>query len=178
MHTKPVDHMQKNSRLMRLPAASRSLVTGLIAAASTALILSSTWAPAQEVKVGVQLPYTGVGAENAQQIDRGLDLYLKLTPRQGQAIHDQADQTRRQRSRRRQCACRGAGAADPGQCRYPHRLVRFAERDRQRAAGQRRKEARGDPERRRSAHPEPFALLCPRVVQQLARWILHGRGRR
>ncbi|MEH2626198.1 hypothetical protein V1292_004253 [Bradyrhizobium sp. AZCC 1719] len=70
--------MQKNSRLMRLPAASRSLVTGLIAAASTALILSSTWAPAQEVKVGVQLPYTGVGAENAQQIDRGLDLYLKL----------------------------------------------------------------------------------------------------
>ncbi|MEH2533360.1 ABC-type branched-subunit amino acid transport system substrate-binding protein [Bradyrhizobium sp. AZCC 1588] len=55
-------------------------MTGLIAAASTALILSSTRAPAQEVKVGVQLPYTGVGAENAQQIDRGLQLYLKLNP--------------------------------------------------------------------------------------------------
>jgi branched-chain amino acid transport system substrate-binding protein len=33
---------------------------------------------AQEVKVGVNLPYTGVGAEIAQQMDRGLELYLKL----------------------------------------------------------------------------------------------------
>jgi len=33
---------------------------------------------AQEVKVGVILPYTGVGAELAQQIDRGMELYLKL----------------------------------------------------------------------------------------------------
>jgi branched-chain amino acid transport system substrate-binding protein len=33
---------------------------------------------AQEVKVGVVLPYTGVGAELAQQIDRGMELYLKL----------------------------------------------------------------------------------------------------
>jgi branched-chain amino acid transport system substrate-binding protein len=33
---------------------------------------------AQEVKVGVVLPYTGVGAELAQQIDRGMQLYLKL----------------------------------------------------------------------------------------------------
>ena len=35
-------------------------------------------ASAQEVKVGVILPYTGVGAELAQQIDRGMELYLKL----------------------------------------------------------------------------------------------------
>jgi branched-chain amino acid transport system substrate-binding protein len=35
-------------------------------------------AVAQEVKVGVVLPYTGVGAELAQQIDRGMELYLKL----------------------------------------------------------------------------------------------------
>jgi branched-chain amino acid transport system substrate-binding protein len=35
-------------------------------------------ASAQEVKVGVVLPYTGVGAELAQQIDRGMSLYLKL----------------------------------------------------------------------------------------------------
>jgi branched-chain amino acid transport system substrate-binding protein len=35
-------------------------------------------ASAQEIKVGVVLPYTGVGAEFAQQMDRGLDLYLKL----------------------------------------------------------------------------------------------------
>jgi branched-chain amino acid transport system substrate-binding protein len=60
--------------------ATRRLVTGLTAAASTALILSGTWAQGQEVKVGVQLPYTGVGAENARQIDRGLELYLKLNP--------------------------------------------------------------------------------------------------
>jgi branched-chain amino acid transport system substrate-binding protein len=33
---------------------------------------------AQEVKVGVVLPYTGIGAEIGQQIDRGLELYLKL----------------------------------------------------------------------------------------------------
>jgi branched-chain amino acid transport system substrate-binding protein len=76
----PVVRMQKNGRLMQLPAASRSLATGLIAAASTAWILSGAWAHAQEVKVGVQLPYTGIGAENARQIDRGLELYLKLNP--------------------------------------------------------------------------------------------------
>jgi branched-chain amino acid transport system substrate-binding protein len=78
MHMMPVDRMQKSGRLIQLLATSRSLVTGLIAAASTALILSSTWAHGQEVKVGVQLPYTGIGAENARQIDRGLELYLKL----------------------------------------------------------------------------------------------------
>src|ERR1700733_573900 len=35
-------------------------------------------ASAQEVKVGVILPYTGVGAELAQQMDRGMEQYLKL----------------------------------------------------------------------------------------------------
>ncbi len=34
-------------------------------------------ASAQEVKVGLILPYTGIGAELAQQVDRGVDLYLK-----------------------------------------------------------------------------------------------------
>ena len=33
---------------------------------------------AQEVKVGVVLPYTGIGAEFAQQMDRGMEQYLKL----------------------------------------------------------------------------------------------------
>ena len=28
--------------------------------------------------MGVNLPYTGVGAEIAQQVDRGIELYLKL----------------------------------------------------------------------------------------------------
>jgi branched-chain amino acid transport system substrate-binding protein len=36
----------------------------------------------QEVRVGVILPYTGVGAELAQQIDRGMEQYLKLNPAQ------------------------------------------------------------------------------------------------
>ncbi len=35
-------------------------------------------AAAQEVKVGVVLPYTGIGAEFAQLIDRGMEQYLKL----------------------------------------------------------------------------------------------------
>ena len=35
-------------------------------------------ATAQEVKIGLILPYTGVGAELAQQMDRGIDLYQKL----------------------------------------------------------------------------------------------------
>jgi branched-chain amino acid transport system substrate-binding protein len=35
-------------------------------------------ASAQEVKIGLILPYTGVGAELAQQMDRGIDLYQKL----------------------------------------------------------------------------------------------------
>jgi branched-chain amino acid transport system substrate-binding protein len=47
-------------------------------AASAALALSAALAQAQEVRVGVALPYTGIGAEFAQLIDRGMELYLKL----------------------------------------------------------------------------------------------------
>jgi branched-chain amino acid transport system substrate-binding protein len=49
-----------------------------ILAASAALAISATLAHAQEVKVGVNLPYTGIGAEFAQLIDRGMELYLKI----------------------------------------------------------------------------------------------------
>jgi branched-chain amino acid transport system substrate-binding protein len=49
-----------------------------IAAATAALALSACLAQAQEIKVGVVLPYTGIGAELAQQIDRGMEMYLKL----------------------------------------------------------------------------------------------------
>ena len=45
-----------------------------------ALALTTAPALAQEVKVGVNLPYTGIGAEYAQLIDRGAELYLKLNP--------------------------------------------------------------------------------------------------
>ncbi len=36
--------------------------------------------PAQTVKVGVVLPYTGVGAEFGQQVDRGIQMFMKLNP--------------------------------------------------------------------------------------------------
>src|SRR5579863_810896 len=51
-------------------------------AACAALAVTVSGAAAQEIKVGVVLPYTGIGAELAQQIERGMDLYLKLNPDQ------------------------------------------------------------------------------------------------
>ena len=47
-------------------------------AALAALSISGSAALAQEIKVGVVLPYTGIGAEFARQMDRGMELYLKL----------------------------------------------------------------------------------------------------
>jgi branched-chain amino acid transport system substrate-binding protein len=49
-----------------------------ILAASAAVAISVSCAQAQEVKVGVNLPYTGIGAEFAQLVDRGMELYIKL----------------------------------------------------------------------------------------------------
>jgi branched-chain amino acid transport system substrate-binding protein len=49
-----------------------------ILAASALLAVSAGATLAQEVKVGVNLPYTGIGAEFAQLIDRGMELYLKI----------------------------------------------------------------------------------------------------
>jgi len=49
----------------------RTILAGVLAlVASTAL--------AQEVKIGVALPFTGIGAEFAQLIDRAMEQYLKL----------------------------------------------------------------------------------------------------
>ena len=45
---------------------------------SLLLLGASGYANAQEVKVGVVLTYTGIGAEFAQLIDRGMEQYLKL----------------------------------------------------------------------------------------------------
>jgi len=50
----------------------------LFAAAMLAAFAAS--ASAQTVKVGVVLPYTGGGAEFAQQVDRGMQMYMKLNP--------------------------------------------------------------------------------------------------
>ncbi len=43
-----------------------------------AIAVSASTAMAQEVKVGVVFPYTGIGAELTQQAERGMDQYLKL----------------------------------------------------------------------------------------------------
>jgi branched-chain amino acid transport system substrate-binding protein len=55
---------------------SKILKQGLAAAALAAFAVA---APAQ-VKVGVVLPYSGVGAEFAQQVDRGMQVFMKLNP--------------------------------------------------------------------------------------------------
>jgi branched-chain amino acid transport system substrate-binding protein len=47
-------------------------------AASAAVAMSACFAQAQEVKVGLVAPFTGIGAELGQQIDRGAELFLKL----------------------------------------------------------------------------------------------------
>jgi branched-chain amino acid transport system substrate-binding protein len=51
----------------------------LFAAASLAAL--ATGAFAQTVKIGVVLPYTGGGAEFAQQVDRGIQTFMKLNPK-------------------------------------------------------------------------------------------------
>jgi branched-chain amino acid transport system substrate-binding protein len=54
----------------------RMITLAAVLAASLGAGLSQTLA--QEVKVGIVLPYTGVLAENSEQIDRGIAIYLKL----------------------------------------------------------------------------------------------------
>jgi branched-chain amino acid transport system substrate-binding protein len=54
---------------------SKRMIAAFAALAVTAAATGA--ASAQEVKVGLILPYTGIGAELAQQVDRGVDLYLK-----------------------------------------------------------------------------------------------------
>jgi branched-chain amino acid transport system substrate-binding protein len=56
---------------------SKGIIAAMVAAMA-ALAVSTGAALAQEVKVGLILPFTGVGAELAQQMDRGIDEYLKL----------------------------------------------------------------------------------------------------
>ncbi len=56
------------------------MVNTRMIAAAAGLALAAGAAQAQEVKVGVVLPYTGIGAEFAQLADRGMELYLKLNP--------------------------------------------------------------------------------------------------
>jgi branched-chain amino acid transport system substrate-binding protein len=50
----------------------------LLAAAWLVAFAAGAWA--QTVKLGVVLPYTGVGAEFGQQVDRGMHMFMKLNP--------------------------------------------------------------------------------------------------
>jgi branched-chain amino acid transport system substrate-binding protein len=62
---------------------SRRTIAAIAAVAATAVVAGATsQALAQEIKIGVTLPYTGVGAEIAQQMDRGMEQYLKLNANQ------------------------------------------------------------------------------------------------
>jgi branched-chain amino acid transport system substrate-binding protein len=54
-------------------------LTQVFAAALLAAFAAGAWA--QTVKVGVVLPYTGGGAEFAQQVDRGIQTFMKLNPK-------------------------------------------------------------------------------------------------
>lgn len=51
-----------------------------IAAAAAALTLAAAPAWAQEVKIGVALPFSGVGAELGQLVDRGIETFMKMNP--------------------------------------------------------------------------------------------------
>jgi len=52
----------------------------LAAVAFSAATIFSAGTLAQTVKLGVVLPYTGVGAEFGQQVDRGMQMFMKLNP--------------------------------------------------------------------------------------------------
>jgi branched-chain amino acid transport system substrate-binding protein len=51
-----------------------------LALALAAALFTAAGASAQTVKVGVVLPFTGVGAEFGQQVDRGIQMFMKLNP--------------------------------------------------------------------------------------------------
>jgi len=57
---------------------SKNTIVAIAALAVSAVAATAQGASAQEVKVGLVLPYTGIGAELAQQVDRGIETYLKL----------------------------------------------------------------------------------------------------
>jgi len=52
----------------------------LLSLALAAGCFAATGAFAQTVKVGVVLPFTGVGAEFGQQVDRGIQTFIRLNP--------------------------------------------------------------------------------------------------
>ena len=102
-------------------------------AAIAALAVSASGAWAQDVKVGIVLPYTGVNAEFAQQMQRGIDLYLKLNADQVKPYKITLIKRDSKNAGRRRRQGRGPGVAHPRQGRCARGLFVFARRDRRSA---------------------------------------------
>ena len=124
---------------------SKRMIAAMAATAvmtvSAGMAMTQT-ASAQEVKVGVILPYTGVGAELAQQIERGAQLYLKLNPDQVKPYKFKMIKRDAKAPNGAEAKDRGPGIAHPGQSRRAGGLGLFAQRHRFGAGGQCRQEAR------------------------------------
>jgi branched-chain amino acid transport system substrate-binding protein len=74
---RPAAHNHLEGRRPDITLGGSSMMKRILAA-SAALAMSAALAQAQEVKVGLVAPFTGIGAELGQQIDRGVEQYLKL----------------------------------------------------------------------------------------------------
>jgi branched-chain amino acid transport system substrate-binding protein len=61
---------------------SRRAIVAFAVSAATVLTAGGQAFAAQDVKIGLIMPYTGVGALQAQQMDRGVEQYLKLNAAQ------------------------------------------------------------------------------------------------
>ncbi len=133
-------------------------------AAIAALAVSAVPASAQDVKVGLVLPYTGVGAELGAADGPRHGALSQAQCRSGQALQDHPHQARLQGAGRRRGQDRGAGIADPGQGRCARRLGLFAGRHRLGAGRHRRQEARGHHECRHLVHHQPVAGLRAHLV--------------
>ena len=70
----------------------------------------ATGAVAQTVKIGVVLPYTGVGAEFGQQVDRGMQMFMKLNPKAFEPYKIEIVKRDSKNPERRRGEGRGAGA--------------------------------------------------------------------
>src|SRR5215472_13784863 len=67
------------------PMSKHPMPKPMIAALAVLAVVAGgrvTQASAEEIRVGVVLPYTSVNAETSQQMDRGIEMYLKLNANQ------------------------------------------------------------------------------------------------
>jgi hypothetical protein len=151
-----------------LAAIAATMAATAVMTVSAGLALSQP-AAAQEVKVGLILPYTGVGAELAQQMDRGIEQYLKLN---AAAVKPYSITIIKRDSK----APDGAAAKVDAQELLTQDKGLFTRRHRIGAGRQCRQEARGDHERRYVVHHQPVALLRPHLLHAVAVELRHGRA--